>query len=221
MSLDGSTIRPTMFSNRTLSLHPSKMQIEKQAKEKQPRSPGGRLANFLNSLFNQSSSKKKKPKKSNNLSPISEPVKEHEDEQRRKRRSSISHFRTSYAAEDSVNTPTKSYKDLRSYSVAKFFIGDSFIRDDNMDVDYYYGGKQEKVEGTCMVGQSSGGKEEGDGGDESDSSSDLFELKNYDIGPGYDTAGCGSDYCDLPVYETTQLERIKIGSTAISVDQCS
>ncbi|KAK4430106.1 protein BIG GRAIN 1-like E [Sesamum alatum] len=97
---------------------------QKQPKEnkkyKQPRSPGGRLASFLNSLFNQTTSRKKKPK--------SGLIKDLDQEERpgggRKRRSSISHFRitTTSAANDSnssgftfANTPTKSYKELRNF----------------------------------------------------------------------------------------------------------
>lgn len=120
-----------------------KQNMKNDKKYKQPSSPGGRLASFLNSLFNQTASKKKKSKSTKD-----------EDEEspvsgggggggRRKRRSSISHFRfssttttadskssiysssssgfrTPPASSSSVfgnNTPKpKIYKDLRSYS---------------------------------------------------------------------------------------------------------
>lgn len=79
--------------------------MEKQIKEKkykQPSSPGGRLASFLNSLFNQSSSKKKIKSKST-TSTSTQSMKDYDqDDQggggssgRRKRRSSISHFGSS------------------------------------------------------------------------------------------------------------------------------
>ncbi|KAL9325097.1 hypothetical protein ACSQ67_005742 [Phaseolus vulgaris] len=42
-----------------------------------------------------------------------------------------------------------------------------------------------------------------DDGAESDSSSDLFELQNYDL--GYYSSG-------LPVYETTNMDSIKRGA---------
>lgn len=105
--------------------------MEKQMKEKkhkQPSSPGGRLASFLNSLFNQSASKKKKSKSS------SQSMKD-EDESpggRRRRRSSISHFRSSSTADSKstlsslssgfrtppyvLQTPTKSCKEFRTSS---------------------------------------------------------------------------------------------------------
>lgn len=102
--------------------------MEKQIKEKkhkQPSSPGGRLASFLNSLFSQTTSKKKKSK--------SQSMKD-EDESpggRRRRRSSISHFRSSSTADSKslysslssgfrtppyVQTPTKSCKEFRTFS---------------------------------------------------------------------------------------------------------
>lgn len=101
--------------------------IMKEKKHKQPSSPGGRLASFLNSLFSQSASKKKKSKSS------SQSMKD-EDESpggRRRRRSSISHFRSSSTADSKslysslssgfrtppyVQTPTKSCKEFRTFS---------------------------------------------------------------------------------------------------------
>lgn len=78
------------------------MSKKDQKKYKQPSSPGGRLASFLNSLFNQTSSKKKKS------SSISQSLKDQEDDQspsgRRKRRSSISHF--SFRSSSNITTTT-------------------------------------------------------------------------------------------------------------------
>ncbi|XP_062111499.1 protein BIG GRAIN 1-like E [Humulus lupulus] len=93
--------------------------LEKQIKEKkykQPSSPGGRLASFLNSLFNQSSSKKKiKSKSTTGTSALSMKDYDQDDQSggggRRKRRSSISHFGSS-----STNTTTTDSKASSFYS---------------------------------------------------------------------------------------------------------
>ncbi|XP_077210026.1 protein BIG GRAIN 1-like E [Tasmannia lanceolata] len=60
----------------------------KEKKSKQPSSPGGRFASFLNNLFSQTASKKKKSKSS------TQSMKDDDESPsgRRKRRSSISHF---------------------------------------------------------------------------------------------------------------------------------
>ncbi|PON97238.1 hypothetical protein TorRG33x02_069940 [Trema orientale] len=95
-------------------VHHHHVVMEKQIKEKkykQPSSPGGRLASFLNSLFNQSSSKKKiKSKSTTSTSTQSTKDYDQDDIQgsgsgggRRKRRSSISHFGSS-----GTNTTTDS-----------------------------------------------------------------------------------------------------------------
>lgn len=110
-----------------------KQMMIKEKKHKQPSSPGGKLANFLNSLFSQTSSRKKKSKSTT----TTQSKKDDQDDQspgwRRKRRSSISHFgsatnsvdsRSLYSTSSSgfrtpppyAHTPTKSYKDLRNYS---------------------------------------------------------------------------------------------------------
>jgi hypothetical protein len=47
-----------------------------------------------------------------------------------------------------------------------------------------------------------------DDGTESDSSSDLFELQNYDLAGTYSNG--------LPVYETTRMDSIKRGAVPIS-----
>ncbi|KAK1419882.1 hypothetical protein QVD17_29302 [Tagetes erecta] len=73
----------------------------KEKKFKQPSSPGGKLAHFLNSLFNQASSKKSKSKKKSTND---------EDETpsgwKRKRRSSISYFRSGTTTTSSNTTTT-------------------------------------------------------------------------------------------------------------------
>ncbi|KAL8106079.1 protein BIG GRAIN 1-like E [Apium graveolens] len=100
----------------------------KEKKHKQPHSPGGRLASFLNSIFSQTSSKKKKSK-----SCSAQSIKDEDHDSpdvRRKRRSSISHFRSttniSSSAENSssefatprctANTPAKnSFKEFKNF----------------------------------------------------------------------------------------------------------
>ncbi|KAK1361986.1 Protein BIG GRAIN 1-like protein E [Heracleum sosnowskyi] len=97
MSLD----IPVMSSKRTSIPTPTHHQkvLKDEKKFKQPNSPGGKLASFLNSLFNQTSSKTKKSKISSSKS-----MKDDQDHEigRRKRRSSMSHFQ-------SVNTTSSNY----------------------------------------------------------------------------------------------------------------
>jgi len=202
-------------------------QMKEKKHNKQPSSPGGRLASFLNSLFNQSTSKKKKSKSS------SQSMKD-EDESpggRRRRRSSISHFRSSSTADSRsiyslnsgfrtppyVNTPTKGCREFKTLlsdqknevSLKKSSTtlqnelcwDDKKKRDSNLkqfvEKKYY---EEEKSEVRKF--------NEVDDGAESDSSSDLFELQNYEL----------SHYSSgLPVYETTNMDNIKRGSTISNV----
>ncbi|KAA8532875.1 hypothetical protein F0562_033008 [Nyssa sinensis] len=242
------------------NLIPSQTHVmEKQMKEKkykQPSSPGGRLASFLNSLFNQTSSRKNKSKSTK------QSMKD-EDESpggRRKRRSSVSHFRSASTANSKSlysssssgfrtpppysHTPTKSYRDLRSYSDHKQVVSlskynghvkstpsQNEVCDDKRSSDYvwlddkfkftngfsekhkiFYHGFSEK-ERIWADKYPSEEKEfrkfnEVDDGADSDSSSDLFELQNYDL--GYYSSG-------LPVYETTHMDCIKRGICCILV----
>lgn len=231
--------------------HTVEKQILKEKKYKQPRSPGGRLASFLNSLFNQTSSKKKKSKSA------TQSMKD-EDESpggRRKRRSSISHFRTSSTADTKslysssssgfrtpppyAHTPIKSYKDLRSYSDHKQVLSlskhngnvkstvfQNEVLDDKRNTDLSWLDEKFKCSDTFAEKPKSLGHrylekdriwvdqyqpedkifrkfDEVDDGAESDSSSDLFELQNYDL--GIYSSG-------LPVYETTNMDSIKRGA---------
>lgn len=104
MSLD----IPVMSSKRASIPAPTHHQkvIKDEKKFKQPNSPGGKLASFLNSLFNQTSSKTKKSKISSSQS-----MKDNQDHEigRRKRRSSISHF-------GSVNTTSSNFNSSDSKS---------------------------------------------------------------------------------------------------------
>ncbi|XP_057961647.1 protein BIG GRAIN 1-like E [Malania oleifera] len=246
--------------------HGVEKQVLKEKKHKQPSSPGGKLASFLNSLFSQTASKKKKKSKS-----ATQSMKDIEEESpggRRRRRSSISHFRSAsttdsksiYSSSSSgfrtpppyANvTPTKSYKDLRSYSDHKQVMslskyngylkssasheealehkrnrdspvwldeefrfsngisaGDhkcknfcsGFAEKDRIWVDHKY--PSEAIKELNNFNRVDDDDDDDDGA-ESDSSSDLFELQNYDL--GYYSS-------DLPVYETTRMDSIKRGA---------
>ncbi|CAK9186217.1 unnamed protein product [Ilex paraguariensis] len=239
ISLDMAVIRNSLPSQTNVIEKPMK-----EKKYKQPSSPGGRLASFLNSLFNQTSLKKKKSKSS------TQSMKD-EDESpggRRKRRSSISHFRSTstgdsksfYSSSSSgfrtpphTYTPTKTYKDLRSHSDHKQVVPlskhnnrhvksntalQNEVYDDKTSSDYAWLDEKFKFS-NGFSGFSEKGRNwadqypakqkdfkkfnEVDDGADSDSSSDLFELQNYDL-----------DHCSsgLPVYETTHMEVIKRGA---------
>ncbi|KAM1859098.1 hypothetical protein ACFX13_011447 [Malus domestica] len=232
--------------------HHNHVAMEKQSnikdkKYKQPSSPGGRLASFLNSLFNQSASKKKKSKSS-----ATQSMKDEEESPggRRKRRSSISHFRSSsttdaksvYSSSSSgFRTPppyshaqmvaSNRYKDLRSYSdnheqqyqqqqqqqtvsLSKYNTNFDEKRSSNKELTWldhekfklsekYKISSDQDHKGLLRRLSEVVDDEREDEGAESDSSSDLFELQNYDL--GYYSSG-------LPVYETTNVDNIKIRS---------
>ncbi|WJX57516.1 hypothetical protein P8452_43067 [Trifolium repens] len=203
-------------------------QLKEKKHNKQPSSPGGRLASFLNSLFNQSTSKKKKSKSS------SQSMKD-EDESpggRRRRRSSISHFRSSSTADSRtiyslnsgfrtppyVQTPTKGCKEFKtllsdqknefsfkkpSTTLQNEFCWDDKKKKDSTLMDNNY---KQLVDKKYLAEEDKGiiKFNEVDDGAESDSSSDLFELQNYEL----------SHYSSgLPVYETTNMDNIKRGAT--------
>lgn len=200
MSLD--SVPPQMHSSN----QQKQRNDHNKNKLKQPSSPGGRLASFLNALFNQTSSKKKK---------------EENNSTRRKRRSSISHFRittlTTNATDQQdddqsnsksgfrtpppyANTPMKSYKEFRSLSDQTKAASMPRLQNKVKRMDL---GCLDKLDEKFKV------KNVSDGYD-SDSSSDLFDLPNHDL----DFFPTG-----LPVYETTDMDRIKIGPKPIS--RCS
>lgn len=243
---------PMRNSLPSQSSHAVEKQMKEKIKYKQPSSPGGRLASFLNSLFNQTNSKKKKSKST------AQSIKDEEESPggRRKRRSSISHFRSSSTADSKsvysssssgfrtpppyANTPTKTYKDFRNYSDHRQVVSlpnynngnakATGLRNEAMDGKRikdlawlddrfkFSNGFSEKHK-NFINGLSDKDRiwadeypseekdfrklDEIDAGAESDSSSDLFELQNYDL-------GCYSS--GLPVYETTQMDTIKRGA---------
>ncbi|OIW02200.1 hypothetical protein TanjilG_21853 [Lupinus angustifolius] len=223
-----------------------KQVVMKEKKHKQPSSPGGRLASFLNSLFSQSASKKKKSKSSQSM-------KDEDDENpsgRRRRRSSISLFRSSSNADAKslysslssgfrtpphVQTPTKSCKEFRIFSDHKHAVSlskhnglvkpkttlhNELKREPTLlDENYKHGRLSLEKQKNCgnelaekdriwldkYSAEDKGFKKFNvvDDGAESDSSSDLFELQNCDL--GYCSSG-------LPVYETTNMDNIKRGT---------
>lgn len=216
MSLD----MPAMNAGDISAVHKQYLTREKK-KYKQPSSPGGRLASFLNSLFNQSSSKKKKKSKtSGGCAAASD---EEDCYSGDRRRSSISHIRITapsasnypdpsspYSAATTppsyAKTPTKSpYGDLKIFSdrrkaapphksgdgvaeIEQFRFNDERFRNPTAKCAAAYDEEKRKFE-------------KFDDGEDSDSSSDLFDLPNLDF---YSR--------DLPVYGTTDMGRIRIGA---------
>ncbi|KAL7110114.1 hypothetical protein ACP275_05G004000 [Erythranthe tilingii] len=184
-------------------------------KHLQPTSPGGKLASFLNSLFNQrhySKTTTTTKKKSNK----SKPDKDFDDENtpgggRRKRRSSISHFIRITSSNNNnhttyPNTPTKQVIVPLPKNT-----GNSNLNPASMDYEcveqksrFSNGVLSEKISRNGSFGFSSSKKmsdEDDYEGAESDSSSDLFDLPNHEL---------DFSSSDLPVYETTRVNRFRI-----------
>lgn len=125
---------PQPYPQKQQGKHQQQQQQIKDKKHKQPSSPGGKLAHFLNLLFNQTSSKKKKSSSKSLSTTLSMKDEDESPSGRRKRRSSISHFRSTSSATDAksiysssssgfrtpppynLNTPIKCYKDFKSFS---------------------------------------------------------------------------------------------------------
>lgn len=109
MSLDMPNHRGDSIPLKAMLMENHPMMINKEKKCKQPSSPGGKLAHFLNSLFNQTSLKKSKTKTKSTKD---------EDESpsgwRRKRRSSISHFRSGNSNSTTITTTATIMSDSRS-----------------------------------------------------------------------------------------------------------
>ncbi|MBA0729390.1 hypothetical protein Golax_025605 [Gossypium laxum] len=204
--LKGDRISLDVAMRRNPLLHQSHL-VEKHAKEKkhkQPSSPGGKLATFLNSLFNQTGSKKKKNSKSTTQSMKDEEV---SPGGRRKRRISISHFRSSntvdtksfYSSSSSgfrtpppyTATPTKRNETSKLIDgfLEKYKNIEPHHQDKNMNIRVdRYQSEEKDFSKLCEV----------DDGADSDSSSDLFELQSYSSG--------------LPVFETTNMDSFKRGA---------
>ncbi|KAI3816622.1 hypothetical protein L1987_16325 [Smallanthus sonchifolius] len=262
MSLDMPSHRGNSINPLQSMLIENPTMISKEKKFKQPSSPGGKLAHFLNSLFNPTSLKKSKSKKKSTKD---------EDESpsgwRRKRRSSISHFRSgnttsittttatttittaiimsdksSYSTSTRsgfrtpppyhvAHTPTKttSHRNPGSYSylkpapnqITKIPLTENLNKIENFNTksDFpekntsFRNGFVEKVKIFNEKQEHHPHKYvsredikefkkfvDDDDGADSDSSSDLFELTNCDL--GYYSSG-------LPVYKTTHMDNIK------------
>lgn len=225
--------------------------VKEKKKHKQPNSPGGRLASFLNSLFSSQSASKKKKSKSTTTHNSMKDNEDHESPGGRKwRRSSISHFRRSSTSDNSksniiysslssgfrtppyinVQTPTKSCKEFRTLisssdhkqqkyntnghvnnSTSSSLQNEKKKREPETFLDeshkyYCRNGLPEKDKYSLEEKEFrkfDNNNEVDDDGADSDSSSDLFELQNYDL--GYYPSG-------LPVYETTNMDNIKRGA---------
>ncbi|XP_039059925.1 protein BIG GRAIN 1-like E [Hibiscus syriacus] len=176
--------------------HPPEKRVNKEKKHKQPSSPGGQLASFLNSLFNQTRSRKKK----NSKSSTTQSMKDEEESLgggTRKRRMSFSHFRSSNTVD------TKSFYSSSSYGFkttpAKNNKGSDLLNEKKHDKSKFIDGILEKYKNLDThhrdmnnrnvrvdrnESEEKGFRKFGeiDDGADSDSSSDLFELQRCDLG---------------------------------------
>ncbi|EOA35471.1 hypothetical protein CARUB_v10020681mg [Capsella rubella] len=200
-------------------------------RHKQPSSPGGKIASFLNSLFHQAGSKKNKSKSKSKPteSEVEEEVPGGVSWMKRRRRSSISHFLSSSRSNSTttttsssskslisssssgfrtpppyLNTPTKNYKQFLNYTSATKQVVEE---DKKTNREFSWLDEKLKVMESLSENQRNWADDEDDDrrikregyddGMESDSSSDLFELQNYELSRG-----------GLPVYETTNVANI-------------
>ena len=232
---------PMRYSEQVHHLHqdhPEKQEVTiikerfGNVRHKQPSSPGGRIASFLNSLFHQAGSKKNKSK----AKPTDREVEEEIPGggwMRRRRRSSISHLlgssksnstatttssssKSLFSSSSSgfrtpppyLNTPTKNYKQFLNFTSATNQVEIQEEKKVNKELSWL----DEKLKVMESLSEKKKVwsdhdddddhrriKRQGDDDDgmESDSSSDLFELQNYELSRG-----------GLPVYETTNVANI-------------
>ncbi|KAL3654324.1 hypothetical protein CASFOL_004005 [Castilleja foliolosa] len=207
-SLDMPIIITNPINPTNIALDRKKSKDNKKL-HKQPSSPGGKLiANLINSIFNQTGSKKKK-KSGQNQETDQSPG------ESRKRRSSISHLRIITNTNDSkssdfyAKTPTKSsYKDLfRKYPVSGPGNGDNLPEKKKVASFSGLGNRNLGLLGRADPTATRWADDDqerddyfrkfkNDKEDDSDSSSDLFDLPiNGDL--GFYSNG-------LPVYGTTR-----------------
>ncbi|KAE8730020.1 REVERSIBLY GLYCOSYLATED POLYPEPTIDE 3 family protein [Hibiscus syriacus] len=196
----------------------------KDKKYKQPNSPGGRLASFLNSLFNQTGSKKKKSKST------TQSIKDEEDCPSGRRRSSISHFRSSsttdtksfYSSSSSSfrtpsygHTPTKSYKEFRNHldhkqvsSLSSNNIGltkptalQNAIIDDKWNTNTTeYSWLDEKLKFNNDYSESTRHRDQYPSDEK-----EIGKFNETETDDGADSDS-SSDLFELPVYETTHMD---------------
>ncbi|KAF8077071.1 hypothetical protein N665_1064s0017 [Sinapis alba] len=220
--------------------HPEKQEVTiikerfGNVRHKQPSSPGGRIASFLNSLFHQAGSKKNKSKAKQQDREVEEEI-PGGGWMRRRRRSSISHFLSSSKSNSTatttsssskslfsssssgfrtpppyLNTPTKNYKQFLNFTSATNQV--EVVEEKKINKELSWLDEKLKVmenlsEKEKFWADHDGDIDDGDrrikregkddDGMESDSSSDLFELQNYELSRG-----------GLPVYETTNVANI-------------
>ncbi|KAL7091220.1 hypothetical protein ACP275_12G092100 [Erythranthe tilingii] len=192
---------------------------QEKKKYKQPSSPGGKLAGFLNSLFNQTTSKKTTNKKL--MKKTSMPVKSgssnNDLEVERKRRSSISHFRITTTSDSSKKstyantitaTPMKSSPGVSAPS--RIINGVDYQKrtiSDNNIISYMNNtGFGFSDRSSTIMNRKFSDDDDDEDGAESDSSSDLFDLPNHDLD------FCSASSGNLPVYGTTHMDRIRISA---------
>ncbi|XP_073301049.1 protein BIG GRAIN 1-like E [Primulina huaijiensis] len=222
MSLDSTMQDDITPRDQTKDSYKSK----ENKKHRQPSSPGGKLASFLNSLFNQTRSKKKR--KSQSVGPKYLQEKEIPSE-RRERRSSISHFRNVDSKSRNFclssgfmqSTPTKPGKEVKfrdlferqkhkdggnvkpnslqnQFCTEKKCTDDAWIEEINKNSGMNWIDDQYTSEEKEFRKFS-----DCDDGGDTDTSSDLFELPNCD----FEFYSNGR-----PVYETTRVNSVRRGA---------
>lgn len=198
---------------------------KKDKKYKHPISPGGKLARILNSLFSPNNSRKKKSNPNPNFNSTTQSVKDESESPvwGKQRSSSISHFPSaknidyskSVYSSSSISgfrtppvyapTPTNANKDHKPQVVTvKSIASQNEVYDEKRNrSESIWLNEEFKFNNGFSEEIEFGKLNEVDDGGDSDSSSDLFELKSHDL--GYSSSG-------LPVYETTHLDKIKRGT---------
>ncbi|XP_043703854.1 protein BIG GRAIN 1-like E isoform X2 [Telopea speciosissima] len=204
----------------------------KEKKYKQPSSPGGRLAKLLNSIFSHAASKKKKSKSTTQSVKDEESPggrRKRRSSVSHFRSASTPDCKSLYLSSSSgfrtpppyADTPTKVPLSKHINGQVRSPMGLKHeLLDEKRNMDFAWLDEKFKIynefsEKSKNYGYSSlekdrisetknlGKFDEVDDGGESDSSSDLFELQNCDL--GFYSSG-------LPVYETTHMESIKKGA---------
>ncbi|CAH8348312.1 unnamed protein product [Eruca vesicaria subsp. sativa] len=180
----------------------------RNVRHKQPSSPGGKITSFLKSLFNQEGSKKNKSKSKPMDGDVEEEIPGGGWMRRRRRRSSISHFLSSSNFTSTklskssgfrtpppyLDTPTKNYKQFLNFTSATKQV--EVLEEKKIKKELSWLDEKLKVMESLTVKEKVLADHDG-GGMESDSSSDLFELQNYELSRR-----------GLPVYETTSVANI-------------
>ncbi|XP_071735564.1 uncharacterized protein [Rutidosis leptorrhynchoides] len=221
------------------------MLIKNEKKHKQPSSPGGKLAHFLNSLFNQTSSKKSKSKSITTTQST-----KNEDESpsgwRRKRRSSISLFRSGNGntniVSDTKSTLSKtpptcqisqvplkssSYKDYNTPSdITKLSTNENQNKNGNFKIKTGLFKKSSSENGLLEKSKICDVKHD-EHHQKYDATMAIKELKRFILDDDGDsdsssdlfeltTCDLGYNSSGLPVFETTHIDSIKRGAPICS-----